>query len=225
MATQDEEAWLQSMCVPADNAFGEKLKRPFGAYVHGRTWSVGCNGKALLALERSVPLTTPPPMEMLETLIKVDGPGVPVEIAALKDFAGEPWRPPEIPACDRCETSGWLECSECRGSGEHVCRDCDAEHDCGVCDGDGEVACPDCKTAKLGKEPIRLGRIGRATLDLNLLARGLAGLEPQTAQVRVTSDPLDPVEIRGKGWSLVVMPYRPADDRTELPTFEIKEAA
>jgi hypothetical protein len=221
METANEQGWLKSVCMPEEAVVGAQFRVPFGAAAFGRTWLVAACGSGLVALERAVPLVDPAPLDV-QFLLKVEG-GLPVDLAALKAFVGEPWKPPAVPSCGRCSSSGYVPCRSCGGDGLHTCRDCDDEHDCGACDGEGEVACPDCKKAQLTKEPVRVGRIGCASYDLNLLGRALAGLAPQPAWL--IQDPRDgqraALTLRGSGWCVVVMPRASHADADKLPEFQV----
>jgi hypothetical protein len=141
-------------------------------------------------------------------------------VAALKEFVGalEP-KPP----CDKCNTTGRVQCTLCggEGGGKCECRDCGDvhTHKCASCKEAGYLPCPNgCKDGVIERPGVIDGNV----YNLNGLAPYLAPVEAEAYRFISDGKRDSALQIGGDGWRVCAMPMR-KEPTDEMPRFAIRE--
>jgi hypothetical protein len=198
--------WLDSLMFEVWGGKALTLK------VKGSVYQVATNGHALLLVAGAGNTAAPSDkVRMVTTLLGHEKPSgrFTVDLATLRAWLPTDAADPPCPKCDGGKLKEFR-CTGCGGSGVQECRECGSERECRTCggakksneclecEGDGTVAAP------ISPAPV----VGDVVLDRRVLQRFLG---PLLAGPRVEvsyGEPLDPVFMRGAGWTLVAMPFK-----------------
>lgn len=182
----------QSLC---GDAYRESIATAFSFEHSGAWWNSATNGHALLAVREGGG-------ELLR-------PNAPPAAGVIRKNAAATHRAPlrELFAwLNDCEK--WRECEACKGTGLHSC-------DCHFCHIEAGDTCEECEGDKGFPARLQID-FGDISFDRVLAAKYLAPVADTADEVDVViGGESDPIEFRGPGWFVSVMPMRRAADNGE----------
>lgn len=197
---------LQRFCViaPEDERRADKAKctTPFVVEFAGVSYAVATDGIWLVGATDVAGVDRPSPFVPNPILTNAFRPKKRmVELAALREFAGEPAFP-SVKTCPFCEGSTWCRCANCRAEQAH---------------------CSDCKLGVIFT-PIpaeRVCRVFSVYVNQPRLA-ALLSTAPEDRRfvdvhVKDDPDPYSAIAFRTEGWFAVLMPIYYDPDRPPVP--------
>ncbi len=212
------------------------LKPGVVTFLDGSRWVAASNGWGLVAvpfgaLEHvDVPALEDEQNKRVVAWLTVpdDGHGKPVQLGALRTFAGEP----VYPVTTVCGCSGnRIPCPKCGGKKHYdrTCEDCDDTHRCTCydCDEDGKTMCTKCdgdgRTTKWpdGYQQWRTGTVLGVPVNLPELARLLAhGPEVDVVACGMQTGSGRGLLLRSEVWMGLLMALKDPDPKA--PVFEVE---
>lgn len=201
------------------------LQAPYSFEHAGETWSVGTDGRRMLAIcARLVePRADVPNAAHILTIVDGSTKLGTVDLAALAAFVGAP---PEPRICTACK-DGRVKCDQCDGDGGEDCEcECGHEHEkvCHACRGAGDLPCVQCAGWRTPVRPDCRVLIGEAVFDRAIVASCLVDAERTTGTAAlVQGGETGMCALVGDGWRLIFMPLRndPAFPKSDLPAFPL----
>ena len=202
---------LARLCDPGDER--PMVRQPVAIGVDGRTWLLGTDGGAALALRMPSGSPIDPRFPRADSIERKGATAmrglirlcpvssvVNIPVGELRDWLGPPVE------------CGPRLCTTCRGT-ERPASPSNSYGRCALC-GNGEYT-------PIPEGFIRRGWIGDASLNLNLVARVLADVSDEAVRLGVLGStsgktlPAGPLAIDGKSWRALVMPMNLGRDDTK----------
>lgn len=214
---------LQRFCSHEEGR--PSLHTPYTCEHAGETWSIGTDGRRMLAIRGRLvePRVDAPDAAHILTIVDGSANLGTVDLPALTAFVGAP---PEPRLCTACK-DGRVKCEECDGEGEEECEcSCGNEHLklCSTCRGSGSAPCEQCAGWRTPVRPDCRVLIGEAVFDRAIVATCLVDAERTTGTAKlVQGGETGMCAIVGNGWRLIFMPLRddPAFSKAEMPRFPL----
>lgn len=167
----------------------------------GRRYLFGTSGSHAVGIVSDEPIDVMDTNNIGNMLAKVlndfAGTEVVVSLTALRDWVGT--KKP----CEKCNGTGEGECWTCSGT-------CYAPCECSDCGDSHESECPDCDdgtgSCVCVSKP-ELGKIGKATFQLEFIRQVLDCLPDGEVRLSLGKNAIEPVQLLGDDFFAIVMPY------------------